>query len=144
MVVLEALSQDLDALQYAAPELLSDPAFALEAIGHHGRAMARGGVSTKLQDDKDWVLMAMQKNPDALAYADNDHRLDRDVINSSIAGRLGKLYEGGTCSGILWKVDEGSVKWAAGTTALALEELQKEAEAAQADAAPEEKLRDLR
>jgi len=131
-VVLEAVSQDFEALQYASGDLLQDPAFALEAIGHHGRAMAKGGVGRHLQDDKDWVLKVMEKNPEALAYADDDHREDRDVVNQSIAGRLG------ACSGILWKVDEKSIKWAAGTTALALESLQKEAEAALVDGSAHE------
>jgi hypothetical protein len=128
-VVLEALSQDFEALQYASTELLADPTFALEAAGYHGRALAGGGVARALQDDKDWVLKAVRKNPVALVYADDDHREDRNVVNSSMAGALGK------CSGLLWKIDDSSMKWAAGTMRLAEEAIQAEIEAAELEAA---------
>merc|ERR1711865_1074188 len=122
-VVLEALSQDFEALQYAAPDLLTDPEFALQAAGLHGRCVARGGVSRALQDDKAWVLKAARKNPMCLSYFDDDYREDRDVINQSMAGRLG------ACSGLNWVIDGESRKWAASHTTLALEALALEAEA---------------
>jgi len=73
----------------------------------------------------------VKKNPMALAFLDEDVRQDRDVVNEAYAGRLGSIEINGklgSCSGLLWRIDKDSAKWAVGTTQLALEALAEEAE----------------
>jgi hypothetical protein len=122
-IVLEAVRQDCDALRYASDELLVDPDFALEATGYQPRALAPGNASLKLQDDRSWVLQAVEANPVALTYIDAKHRTDREVVNKAMSSRLG------SCSGLSWKTSpEDSTKWSRGTMALALDELNLGAE----------------
>merc|ERR1712216_19201 len=91
-----AVSQDLEALMYASKEVREDRDVLLMAVKENPRAMSlaptpKGGIDRKLIDD------FVKINGMALAYAPEEHRRDRELLNQATKSRIG------TCSGLLWK-----------------------------------------
>eukprot|EP00971_Amphidinium_carterae_P295605 5870677-Amphidinium_carterae.1 len=82
-IVLAAVTECGEALQFAAKDLRGDRCIALAAIAQHGTALQY--ASEELRADREVVLAAVSHHGEALEYAAESLRADREVVLAAIA-----------------------------------------------------------
>jgi len=77
-VVLEAVKQNGVTLRYASEEIKNDKELVLKAIKQNGAALKY--ASEELRNDKEIVLVAMEKNETALEYASDELKNNKEMM----------------------------------------------------------------
>ena len=86
-IVLQAIKQNIKALQYASDDLKNYKKFILNIIRTNGLVLEF--VIDKFKNDRDIVSEAVKQNGHALQYASDDLRNDIE-INSLVVAKLSK------------------------------------------------------
>eukprot|EP01047_Picozoa_sp_COSAG01_P073532 COSAG01_NODE_12019_length_1815_cov_32.250000_1_plen_383_part_10 len=82
-IILEAVAQDGDTLEYADASLKKDREFMLAAVAQNGYALYHADAS--LKKDREFMLAAVAQNGYALEYADASLKKDREVVLAVVA-----------------------------------------------------------
>lgn len=80
--MLEAVKQDVFALEYASEELKNDKEVVLEAVKQRGSALAY--ASNDLKKDKEVVLIAVKQNGWPLRYANIELKNDKEIVLAAV------------------------------------------------------------
>ena len=81
-VVMAAVLQNGDALQYASPALQKDRDVVMAAVSQNGDALCY--ASSALKRDRDIVLAAVSQQGDALLWSNKDLKNDRSVVMAAV------------------------------------------------------------
>lgn len=95
-IVLQAISQNPDALLYASERLRSDKAVVLQAVSQMGRALRHATLACR--SDRSIVLAAVKQDGMALAYATKELRKDREIEKVALQQNPNALQYAGTLS----------------------------------------------
>ena len=82
-IVMEAVSQDGEALHCASEELRGDREIVMKAVSGSGKALWR--ASEELRGDREIVMQAVSQTGWALAFASNELRGDVSLIELALA-----------------------------------------------------------
>ena len=82
-IVLKAVSQDGDSLEYASDKLKNDREVVLVAVLNSGRTLKY--ASDELKNDKEVVLLAVYDDGRALKYASDQLKNDKEVVRVAVS-----------------------------------------------------------